>query len=296
VSARWLDLVDPTRAELLSALPAHVDPDVVEALAGQPHERPRPLLEAHGAYAFGTFVAMLPIPEEDRFVSSEIGIVATPQLLVTVRKTPPGGSPWDAACLRAAVDVSAGELVHRLVDDVAESFLDVVDAAGTEIDELEDHLEDWSSDQVRRRLSSLRHDLIHARRVVGATRSAVRRIVDRTLDVGDEALFPEPVERLFADTYDTLFRAAEELDVARELLSSSRDFHQSLIAENQNEVVKKLTVIASLLLLPTLVVGFYGQNFVGAFNDFYWTVGVSLSLIGFTTFLQLAVYRWRRWI
>ena len=104
------------------------------------------------------------------------------------------------------------------------------------------------------------------------------------------------MERLFADTYETLFRAAEELDIARELLSSSRDFHQSKVAEGQNEVVKKLTVIASLLLLPTLVVGFYGQNFVGAFNDFYWTVGVSLSLIVVTTFLQLAIYRWRRWI
>jgi magnesium transporter len=215
---------------------------------------------------------------------------------VTVRKTPPDGPAWDPACLHVAGGASVGELVHRIVDDVAESYLDVVDAADAEIDELENHIEDWPSSQVRRRLAALRHDLIHARRVVGATRSAVRRVVDRTLDVGTDGLFPEPIERRFADTYDTLFRAGEEIDVARELLSSARDYHQSLVAENQNEVVKKLTVIASLLLLPTLIVGFYGQNFVRAFDESYWTLGVSLALIVSSTVLQLAVYRWRRWI
>lgn len=296
MAARWQDLVDPTREELRSSLPAQVDPEVLEELAARPHDSARPLLEGHGGYAYGVFLSILPLPEENRLVSREIGLVATPELLVTVRKTPPDGPAWDPACLHVTGDASVGELVHRLVDDVAESYLDVVDAADAEIDELEDHIEDWPSSQVRRRLATLRHDLIHARRIVGATRSAVRRVVDRTLDVGTDGLFPEPIERKFADTYDTLFRAGEEIDVARELLSSARDYHQSLVAENQNEVVKKLTVIASLLLLPTLIVGFYGQNFVRAFDESYWTLGVSLALIASSTVLQLAVYRWRRWL
>ena len=56
-------------------------------------------------------------------------------------------------------------------------------------------------------------------------------------------------------------RTTEELDVARDLLAQRRDYLQSKIAESQNEVVKKLTVIASLVLVPTLIIGFYGQNF-----------------------------------
>ena len=296
MAARWLDLLDPTREELRSALPPQVGPDVLEELAAETDGRPRPLLEAHAGYAFGVFVSILPDPEADRFVTRQIGVVATKDLLVTVRRTPPDGPAWDPAPLRTAGEAPVGLLVHRIVDDVAESYLDVVDAADAEIDELEDHIDDWSSSDVRRRLATLRHDLINTRRVVGATRSAVRCVVDRTLDLGDDELFPEPVERRFADTYDTLFRAGEELDVARELLSSSRDYHQALIAENQNDVVKKLTVIASILLLPTFIVGFYGQNFVTAFNDAYWKVGVSAVLIVGSTLLQLALYRWRRWI
>ncbi len=296
MAARWLDLLDPTPEELRSALPPQVGPDVLEELAADQDGRARPLLEAHAGYVFGVFVSILPDPDEDRFVTRQVGVIATKELVVTVRRTPRDGPPWDPAPLRTAGEEPVGVLVHRIVDDVAESYLDVVDAADAEIDELEDHIEDWSSGEVRRRLATLRHDLIDARRVVGATRSAVRCVVDRTLDLGDDELFPEHVERRFADTYDTLFRAAEALDVARELLSSSRDYHQSLIAENQNEVVKKLTVIASILLLPTLIVGFYGQNFVTAFNDAYWTVGVSAVLIVGSTVLQLALYRWRHWI
>jgi magnesium transporter len=300
VGARWIDLLDPTRDELLAALP-ELDPDDLESLAARSSAglEPRPELESSGGYVIGTFLDALPRHAEHRTSYREVDVVATPTRVVTVRKTPVDGAPpWEPACLHPAVaaDGSAGELLYRIVDDIAESYLDVVDVAYAEIDELEDHIDDWPSRQVRRQVTALRHDLLHARRAVAATRGAVRRVVDRRLEVGDDDLFPEQVERLFAETYETLFRAAEELDVARDLLASARDHHQSVIAENQSEVGKKLTVIASLLLLPTLIVGFYGQNFAPEFNDWYWSMGVSTGLIVVTTIVQLAFYKWRRWI
>ncbi len=146
------------------------------------------------------------------------------------------------------------------------------------------------------RLSDLRHELLRARRTVAATRAAVRRVLDGRIEVGDHALFPADVERLFADTYDTLVRAAEELDIAREHVAGVRDHHQSKVVEGQGEVAKKLTVIASLVLVPSFIVGFYGQNFGTAFDDAYWSIGVSTGLIVVSTLIQLAIFRWRRWI
>src|SRR5262245_733826 len=99
MSDRWIDLVDPTREELLHALPAAVDPDVVEQLLEKPVDRPRPLLEGHGPYVFGVLVAMSPVPEEDRVESREVDFVATTDKLVTVRKTPAGGEAWRPECL-----------------------------------------------------------------------------------------------------------------------------------------------------------------------------------------------------
>jgi magnesium transporter len=300
VETRWIDLLDPTAEELLATLPVHVDPEVVEALSSAPTaaREPRPLLEAHGAYVFGVLVAMLPIPDAHRVVRQEIDVVATPELLITVRKTPLDGPPFDASALRPASDDGApvGVLVQRLVDDVTDTYLDLLDATYAEIDLLEDHIDELRPSESRLRLAALRHELLHRRRTVSATRAAVRRVLDGRVDVGEHALFPHDVERLFGDTYDTLVRVTEELDVARDLLAGTRDHLQAKVAENQNEVGKKLTVIASLVLVPSFIVGFYGQNFEGIFDRPYWTLATSIGLIVGSSILQLLLFRWRRWI
>ncbi len=301
MDARWIDFVDPTREELLAGLPAHVDPDVVETLATRPGDgrQPRPLLEGHGAYAFGVFMTVRARPEQDDLVYQEIDFVATPGLLVTVRKTPrEGGGPFDPAGLQSASEqgVPVGVLVQRVVDEVAETFLTSVDAVYAEIEELEDSIETWSPTRVRERITALRHELLHSRRTVSATRAAVRRVLDGRVEIGEHLLFPPEVERMFGDTYEVLARATEELDIARDLLAGVRDHHQSKVAEGQGDIAKKLTVIASLVLVPSLIVGFFGQNFESAFDDPFWSIGVSSMLILGTTIVQLALYRWRRWI
>jgi magnesium transporter len=302
VGARWTDLVDPTREEVLAALPVHVDPEVVEACAARAGEGrlPRPLVERHGAYIFGVLMAPQPLPDENRIAYQELELVATPSLLVTVRKSPGGGVPaYDPASVlgpAVADGAPAGALVQKLVDDVADSYLASVDEVYAEIEELEDAIDASEPSVVRDRIAEFRHELLQARRMVSATRSAVRRILDGRIDVGDHALFPAEIELRFADSYDTLVRVAEELDIARELLAGARDHHQSKIAESQGDIVKKLTVVASLVLVPSLIVGFYGQNFASAFDEDYWGLGVSLALIASSTMVQIALYRWRRWI
>jgi Mg2+ and Co2+ transporter CorA len=300
LGARWIDLVDPSWEEVVDALPIHADPEVVEILAAAPPEgrEPRPLLEGHGSYVFGILAAAYALPDEDRVTFQEIDFIATPQVLVTVRKTPLGAPPFDASSLRPASEggASVGRLVHRLIDEVADTYLGSVDAVYAEIEELEDAIDTSPAGQVRGRISAFRQQLLRSRRNVSATRTAIRRILDDRIEVGEHTLFPTEVELLFADTAETLARATEELDIARDLLAGVRDHHQSKIAQEQGDIVKKLTVIASLVLVPSLIVGFYGQNFGEVFDEDYWQLGVSVGLIVASTAVQLALYRWRRWI
>lgn len=302
MDARWIDLVDPSLEELLASLPSRVDPEVIEVLGAGPStgREPRPLMESHGTYVFGVLVAARPLPEKDRIAYLELGLVATTELVVTVRKSPAegGGDPFEPAGLHVAAAgvATAGMLVHRLVEDVADSYLASLDAVYGEIEELEDSIEDWPSSRVRARITDLRHELLNSRRNVSATRAAVRRILDGRVEIGDHELFPPPVEVLFAETSETLIRVTEELDIARDLLAGVRDHHQSKVVEAQGDIVKKLTVISSIVLVPTLIVGYYGQNFESAFDEPYWSVGVSAMLILASTVAQLVLYRWRRWI
>jgi len=299
MGARWVELVDPTREELLDALPVSVDPDVVEALANRlpPTHGPRPLLESHGSYAFGIFVS-IELHEDGREEFREVDVVATPTALLSVCKTPSGGEPFDTSVLHAASEngSSVGLLVHRLVDEIADSYLGLLEEVFEEIDALEDRIDDLEPTVVRQRLLEVRHRLLRYRKAVSATRAAVRRVLDGRVEVGGDDLFPTEVEQMFGDTYDTLVRVTEELDIARDLLAGARDHLQAKIAQTQNEVGKKLTVIASLVLVPSFIVGFYGQNFADAFDAGYWTLGVSTMLIVISTLVQLALFRWRRWI
>ena len=120
---------------------------------------------------------------------------------------------------------------------------------------------------------------------------------DRVELDGDVTLFPRDVELHFADAYDKLLRATDGLDLARDLLAGVRDFHQSEIANDQNEVMKRLTAIASILLVPTFIVGVYGQNLKGA-PEQHWEHGYAFSwaLIVVVTGLQIWYFRHKRWI
>jgi magnesium transporter len=150
----------------------------------------------------------------------------------------------------------------------------------------------------RARISELRHGLLHIRRTLAPTRDAVRRVVDDVVEVeAGEEVFPHDVEVAFNSAYDKLLRAVDGLELSRDLLAGVRDFSQSKIANDQNEVMKRLTMVASLLLLPTFIVGLYGQNFVHI-PELHWHWGYwwAWGWIVATTIGQLGFFRWKHWL
>ena len=297
---QWTDLVDPTGDEIARAVSITVPPDALAILTEprQDDHAPVPLLQAHGTCVLAVLAHPVPGPREERAEYLELDLIATPTNVLTVRKRGAGGAlaPVDGIAARVDADAPVGEIVQAAVDDASDALLELLDGLYESIDDLESDIEHLSGANVRRRISLLRNELLRARRASSATRGIARRIVDGRVDVGRAELFPPDVETRFIDTYETLVRVTEELDVARDLLGGVRDYYQAKIAEQQNEVAKTLTVIASLVLVPTFIVGFYGQNFAGEFRDWYWSVGFSFGLIVGTTLVQLALFRWRRWI
>ena len=270
-------------------------------LAPARHEdEPRPTLEAHEGYTFGIFLVAVAVPDEDRIFYQEIDLVIAGETVITVRKTPPDGTPFDPKPLHDAFvpgPVRAGMLVYALVDEVAERYLSLVDALDDEIDELEEGVEQLRAEVVRDRLSGLRHDLLHVRRTLTPTRDAVRHVVDGRVAIGGKRQFTSKVELHFADAYDKLLRASEDLELARDLVAGVRDYHQSKIANDQNEVMKRLAAIASMLLVPTFIVGLYGQNF-DHIPELHWGLGYlwAWGWIVATTIAQLVYFRRKRWI
>ena len=299
----WIDLLDPSGDELREKAPKDLEETALELLQAEPkHEdEPRPTLQGHGDYVFGVFLVAVAIPEEDCVYYQEVELVLTHDTIMTVRKTPPGGRPpYDPSSVREAVrpDDEPGMIAYRFVDDIAERYLDLIDDLNAEIDELEDNVEDLPPAQTRARLSELRHDLLHLRRTLSPMRDAVRRVVDNVVEVEEgPEVFPHDVEVAFNGAYDKLMRAMDGLELSRDLIASVRDYAQAKIANDQNEVMKRLTAIASILLVPTLIVGVYGQNF-DHMPELHWYLGYAYSwgLIVVTTIAQVVYFRRKGWI
>jgi len=299
----WIDLLDPDVSAIRAAMPGEVHPSALERLLAAPHhdDEPRPRLETHGNHLFGVLVAPEYLDAEDRVIYQEVDLLASRERLVTVRKTLPNTTPLTFDDIRAAAIVagdSPGMCLYRIYDEVAERYLSLVDEFDDDVDELEDRVEEWTAAQVRSRISELRHDMLRARRVLAPTRDAARQVLDNRVELdGDVELFPRDVEIHFADAYDKLLRATDGLDLSRDLLAGVRDYHQAQVANDQNEVMKRLTVVASLLLLPTFIVGLYGQNVKGV-PEFHMRYGYAWSwfLIVLTTIAQLVYFRRKRWI
>ena len=301
--AEWIDLIDPSPDELRAQLPRELQETALELLLApaQHSDEPRPTLQAHGDYIFGVFLLAIPVPDEDRVFYQEVDVVVTHDVLVTVSKTPPGETPYDPRPVRESCqpDDEAGMMLYRLVDDIAEHYLDLVDSLDDEIDELEDAVETAPAELTRNRLSEIRHDLLHIRRTLSPTRDAVRRIVDNVIEVEEgPEVFAHDVEIAFSSAYDKLLRAVDGLELSRDLIASVRDYLLAKIANDQNEVMKRLTAIAALLLVPTFIVGLYGQNFRHHFPEIHWQYGYvwSWALIIAATIAQFVWFRRRRWI
>jgi len=310
VASRWIDLLDPAEEELRKELPDNFQADDLIELgraATVGADNVRPTLRPRGSYVFGVLLVAVAVPEEDRVFYQEVDLVVTHARILTVRKTPPGEQPFDPQRVREICDLRGEELApgvvaYYLVDEVAERYLDLLDALDEEIDELEEEIDEWPPQQTRERLSELRHDLLHIRQTLAPTRDAVRAVVDGRVDIEGRALFtrevfPPEVERQFASAYDKLLRAAEALELSRDLLAAARDYQQSKIANDQNEVMKTLTAVASILLFPTFIVGVYGQNF-DHMPELQWYLGYLFSwgVIVVGTVLQVVYFRRKGWI
>jgi magnesium transporter len=262
-------------------------------------DEPRPRMETHGDYILGVFLLPVAVPDENRLYYQEIDIVATADVLVSVSKTPPNEEPFDPQPAKDACRVheEVGMYVYHLVDQIAERYLDLIDTLDDEVDEVEDMIGESDPPAVGKRIRELRQDLRGIRRTLTPTRDAVHKIVDDRIELDEGELFPRDVEIAFGDAYDKLLRATEALESSRDAVSGVRDYLQGKISNDQNEVMKRLTLIASLLLVPTFIVGLYGQNFhhipeLGWAWGYWW----SWALIVGTTIGQLVFFRLKRWV
>jgi magnesium transporter len=293
----WLDLVDPSDADLTKLkIMFDLHPLAIED-AQTAHERPK--IEQYPEYLF--LIVHAVTWEDDRLTIHELAIFAGHRFLVTIRREP--AFAIDEAERRWTVHdgelgVDAGFLLYTLLDTIVDGYFPIGDRLEEWIADLQAKLFDSAADQRKlnemlRDIFDLKNDVHHARRAVVPMRDILQPLVR-----GDSKFFDREEERYYRDVYDHAIRVIDQLDSARDLVSSALEIHLSLVANRQNEVSKQLAIIATIFLPLTYVTGFFGQNFgimvSGiASRKAFWLLGVGSEVV--CLIVLLAYFRIKKW-
>ena len=183
-------------------------------------------------------------------------------------------------------------LLYRLIDELVAGYMPLADQMDDTIDLLEDRiLSEPTSDNLEQVLA-LKRGLHKLRRVIAPQREVLNK-----LSRGDYGIIDTNDRMFFRDVYDHLVRLYDINESMRDLVSDALDTYLSVVNNRMNDIMKTLTIITTLFMPISFVVGFFGQNFfqpvaepLKAWTGIPWFILTLIILIG----LPISMYLWVR--
>lgn len=252
----------------------------------------RPTLHEYDDHLFLSAARVIQEPDCERYV--EIGFFVSRSAIVTV-------APEEISLIDVWLDRwkkypnrignRPVELLHSVIDSIVDEYYLIADKMEDEVDDLIDNI--YQGDN-----ANLRHLLILKRRLIEMRRhiTPIRDIMNGLLR-RDMILVPPDARNYFQDIYDHTLRLAELADINRETLTSALDVHLSTVSNNLNTVMKKMTVISTILMSAALIAGIYGMNFKNMPElNWFWGYPFAIILMVVSGLGILALFRWKKYI
>lgn len=180
----------------------------------------------------------------------------------------------------------------RVVDGIADAYFDLLDEIETDIEEIEEEVTVSTDSETIEKINDVRRDLLSVRKQVWPAREAVG-----ILARGDPKQVQPQTEKYFRDIYDHLVQIVDLTETYRDLVSGARDIYLNTVSQSTNEVMKVLTVVATIFIPLTFVVGVYGMNFADSpYNmpELGWTFGYPATMLGMVLVASGMLLHFRR--
>ncbi|WP_338728431.1 magnesium/cobalt transporter CorA [Haladaptatus sp. DJG-WS-42] len=178
---------------------------------------------------------------------------------------------------------------YRVIDGIVDGYFDVLDQLEDQIEAIEDEVTTSTDIETLEAINAVRRDLLSFRKVSWPSREAVG-----ILARGDPKQIQQPTEKYYRDVYDHIVQVVDLIETYRDLVSGARDIYLNVLSQSTNDVMKTLTVVATIVLPLTLVTGLFGMNFAGsAYNmpELQWPYAYPTVLLGmFLITIILVVY------
>lgn len=281
-SLLWVDVLAPTTADnawLQRTFGFHE-----LALSDLLNNETRPKQESYDNVLFTVFRAINLNPGENAFDTINLNIFLTDRFVVTSHVKPV--NTVDALLERIGKDnslLSKGTsfFYYMLLDGVVDRYLDILDTIEEKIDDMEDRVFTTNDPSVQQDIFALKKQVSSMRRLIAPEREALTSLINGSL--------PQVTAQTrthLRDVLDHVLRAQDMLESYRDLLAGLMDSYMTRISNRMNEVMKMLSIIATIMLPLGFLTGLFGMNFdiipfVHWPYGFWGLMGVMLILVGF---------------
>ncbi len=183
-------------------------------------------------------------------------------------------------------------LAYALMDRVVDGYFPVVERLGEVLQRLEEEILDDQVEHTPAQLHEARRHLAALRRLVWSQRDALNAALRQ-----DGTPFTPPVQVYLRDVYDHAVQVMDLVESYREIAMGLMDIHLSTVSNRMNEVMKVLTIMASLFVPLTFIAGVYGMNFEHMPElHFWWAYPAVWVIMGITAGGLILFFRRQGWI
>ncbi len=290
----WIDIIGTNNVELLEHVGKEysLHPLILEDIisSGQ-----RPKLEDYGNYLF-IVLKVVYFDENKELVFDEVDIVLGTNFVLSFQE----GGVDVFTSIKQRIKNSKGRirrmeadyLAYALIDIIIDNNFIILEKFGETIEEIEERLVTNPSPEILNLIHQLKRELIFMRKSVWPLRELLSGLQRR-----ESLLIKEGTLIYLRDVYAHTIQIIDTIESFRDMVSGMLDIYLSSLSNRMNEIMKVLTIIATIFIPLTFIVGIYGMNFLNM-PELGWTWGYPLILIimGIIGVVMIMYFKMKKWL
>lgn len=288
----WINLFQPTPEELeIVSRALNLHELTLEDLQ---NARGRPKVEEFENHIFVVFKALNLNEGEDILDVINLNMLLFKNILITahLKPLPSVKALLDSERARpTCLNKGPAFLMYTIVDRIVDEYFPLMDELDDTTEEIQSQIFERFDPTVSSRIFEWKTRVAHLRRRVGPQREMLMNLANRP-----HPLIPPKIQVYFRDIYDHLIRIHDNLESYRDILQGAMDSYMTQVSTRMNEVMKVLSIVATIMLPLGILTGLYGTNFEvlpgakGAYSFWIFLGGMLAVAGGAAIFFKL-----RRW-
>ena len=258
-SVRWINIDGLHDVALLEKIGAHfkIHPLTLEDIVNTGH---RPKAEDYDGYAFMVFKMLYYDSRREHVEAEQISLVVGKGYLISFQENM--GDVFEPVRERLRKgrgrirNAGSDYLAYALIDAAVDHYFLVLETVAEKIGVLEEHLLSDPQPRMLQQLHDMKREMIYLRKQVWPMRELINRLTKEESDY-----FSAATDIYLRDVYDHTVQVIDTIESFRDMLSGLLDVYLSTASNRMNEIMKLLTVIATIFIPMTFIAGIYGMNF-----------------------------------